>query len=135
MFDKLNDPDSKFEILSLSLVEFNNSKVNSHEICYNGEMYDVKSADFKYDHVKLVVLHDKYEKNIIEKIKNYFNSNSKHDTKIPNHLIKLLSSAYDLPSTEFSCRLNEIYQNIFQYFSESLLCPHFEISTPPPRII
>lgn len=134
MFDLLNDPDSKFEKLTLSLPEYENCKVNSHEIYYNGEMYDVKSADLKVDHVNLVVLHDKHEKNIIEKIKNYFTSNSKHDSKIPNHLVKLISNNYDLPSTDFNYLLNETYQNIYKFFSESLLYPHFEIATPPPRI-
>ena len=131
----LINPGSKFENLKLSLSNFNNNKINSHEIMYNGTMYDIKSIKISGDNVLLTVLTDYDESGLVQKIKNYFGIDNKHDSKIPEKLTKLFSLIYIIPSINFTVLLSNVNQNLFFSFSESIVNNFSDILIPPPKEI
>ena len=64
----LANSESKFENLNLSLINFNDCKISSHEIMYNGIIYDIKSIKISGDYVLLKVLADQAESGLAQKI-------------------------------------------------------------------
>lgn len=135
MQEILANPESKFEKLVLSLNNYNKSRIGKHEIYINGIMYDVKSLKYSGDFVLLSVLVDDVESKIINKIKDYFGINSKHNSKIPEQLNKFFTLVYILPSINFTVLSNCQTQNLFYSFSENFLSSKPGILTPPPRSI
>ena len=133
MQELLANPESKFETLLISLNSFENSRINAHEICLDGKMYDVKLVKVTGDRVQLSVIADIVEESIIEKIKNCFGINKKQENKVPIQDIKFFSLVYLLPSLNLTIVSIEKSKNIFYSLSENLLCHNSEILTPPPR--
>lgn len=131
----LENSESKFEYLNFSLSNFNDCKINSHEILYNGIMYDIKSIKISGDNVLLKVLADDDESRLVQKINNYLGIDNKQDSKIPEKLTKLFSLIYIIPSINFTVLLNNINQNLFFSFSESIVNNFSEILIPPPKEI
>ena len=129
----LANSESKFENLNLSLNNFNDCKINSHEIMYNGIMYDIKSIKISGDNVLLKVLADKAEFGLVQKIKNYFGIDNKHESKIPEKINKLFSLVYIIPAINVTVLFNRINQNLFFLFSESLVINFSDILIPPPK--
>ena len=129
----LADSESKFENLNLSLNNFKDCKINSHEIMYNGILYDIKSIKISGDYVLLKVLADKAESGLAQKIKNYFGIENRHDSKIPEQINKLFSLVYIIPAINVTVLLNCINQNLFFLFSESLVNNFSDIIIPPPK--
>ena len=131
----LENSESKFEYLNFSLSNFNDCKINSHEIIYNGIMYDIKSKKISGDNVLLKVLADSAESGLIQKIKNYFGIDNKRDSGIPEKITKLFSLIYIIPSINFTVLLNNVNQNLFFSFSESIVNNFSDILIPPPKEI
>lgn len=129
----LTNSESKFENLNLSLINFKDNKINNHEIMYNGIMYDIKSIKISGDNVLLKVLEDKAESGLVQKIKNYFGIDTKHDSKIPEKINKLFSLIYIIPTVKFTVLLNSLNQNLFFSFSESVVNNFSDILIPPPK--
>lgn len=131
----LINPGNKFENLKLSLSNYKNSKISSHEILFNEIMYDVKSVKISGDIVLLAVLADNAESGLVQKIQNYFGINNKHESKIPEKFNKLFSLIYIIPTLNFTVLLNRINQNLFFSFSENIVCNYSDIIILPPKKI
>jgi hypothetical protein len=129
----LHSEKTEFESLTLTLDQYNNSKINSREIFFNGNMYDIKSITITGDKVELIVINDTEEKRILEEIRNAAN---KQDSKknIPNQLTQLLQLQFTVPFSDFL--IPSLQSSIvFNLLCESIIWRQPEIVLPPPKLV
>ncbi len=138
MEQELNDKQTRFSKLILSVPDFQKSRISSHEISLNGEMYDVKSIKYSDNKVELLVIKDTKEESIIANIKLLVN-NSGQRSPLPDNLIKLLTLDYTCPhSTNVFLLQDQVIQlqRTFNFpFCENIISFKCEISSPPPKLV
>jgi len=135
MQEVLNDTKTQFEKLTLTLSEFNNSKIAEDEISVNGKIYDIKSSRISGDKVELLAINDIEEENILEKIKKAFNTGMTENSELPNHLVTLISLIYISPANGQGFLLEETFLNSFHSFCEIIFSHESEIFSPPPELV
>ena len=135
MQQALNCNTSRFQKLTLTLDDFQNSKINNNEISLNGKMYDIKSIKTSDDTVELIVLNDTEEESIIEIIKRIVGNENQQNRVLPNKLIQLLSLIYLSTTSQNNLLLDGIQQIIFQSFCETIVSHKTEIFSPPPELV
>jgi hypothetical protein len=124
---------SGFQKLIITKSEFRKNRINSHELFFNGEMYDIKSELFSANKVVLLVINDKNEKNILDKIRELTHNTKRRHNELPGQLVTLLIHSFICPVTEIKFMLNETEHSSYYPFSESLISFMVEIASPPPR--
>ena len=135
MKEKLESDSTLFEKLAITREQYQKSKIKSDEIFFYGNMYDVKSAIIVGDSVKLIVINDVKEKNILRKMMALSNRMNSHNNKLPNQLNTLILLKYLSPEKEY-----EFFNPTFQIRICNKSVPDFisqipDISSPPPRIV
>jgi hypothetical protein len=135
MKEKLKNDTSNFEYLNLTIGEYKENLLNSHELSFKGKMYDIKSSTFHGDSVKLLVFNDFEEEKIIQMIKALTNTISLPDSKIPSNL-KILTLLKYIPSkTEYSFSDPSFQKVFYQQLNTDIESKNPEIQTPPPRLV
>lgn len=129
----LKNPNSPFQRLTLSLNDFQKSKINAHEIAIDGKMYDIKSVKFTSGQVEFLAIRDIKEESILKVINKIIGFNQGNDDKIPNQLLVLLSMVYLTPDTfhSFFFQKNNFVHDVF-LIPSICSCPQ-EIFSPPPE--
>ncbi len=135
MREKLESDTVLFEKLNLTAIEYKKCLIKSNEILFKGKMFDIKSVTLVGDSVKLLVINDIKEEQILLKIKDLSDNMSFPDRELPVQLKILSSLNYISPETEFTF-LHPFFQILFQ----SQLAPEFvsnnpDILTPPPKLV
>jgi len=128
----LNDPATKFGILTLSVDDYNKCKQDKDELCIEGKMFDIKSVHITGDKVIVYAVQDDKEDNINGKIRKTLHGN-RGDSNIPQPLIELLSLYYILPaqnSLHFTTQPEEQYTHAF---CDNIFSRNGDILIPPPR--
>jgi len=124
---------SGFQKLVITKSEFRKSRIHSHELFFNGELYDIKSELFSANKVVLLVIRDKNEKNILDKIRDLTHNTKSRHNELPGQLVTLLIHSFICPVTENKFILNEAEHSSYYPFSESLISFLVEIASPPPE--
>ena len=128
----LSNHSKSFQILSLSLADFKH-KIIENEVLIDSKLYDVISFTITGNNVQLVVINDKKEEDILEKIKGLTAGISKH-SKLPKQLVQLLSLTYILPNYSSKSLLQQIPQQKYLLLCANLFSVPREVSSPPPKI-
>lgn len=129
----LNSSKTLFEKMTLSLSEFNDSKVNEKEILYKGNMYDIKSISLTDTLIELLVINDKAEKGIIDRITHFVKQSNDSKSNFPAKLFQFLSLTYLPNSSNHSLH---VFASAVKFSMYSTLAPNStvkDIVTPPPR--
>ena len=130
----LNNRETLFQKLTLSLGDFQKSRINAHEIVFNGKMYDLRSINISGDKAELLVINDTREENIIENIKNSVNTNNQQNKGLPHLLANLFTLLYIPTVSNLSFLLKEKQQNNFPSFCEYIISHKSDTSSPPPKL-
>lgn len=69
MQQTLENGHARFQKITLSRTDYEKGKINGHEICLSGKIYDIKTMSIHGDSVELLAINDTDEENILEKIK------------------------------------------------------------------
>ena len=131
MLEELKEDQALATRLTLSISDFQKSRVNSGEIYFKGKMYDIKSADISADKVELLVINDTKEEKIIEK-NNELSKNTNGQNKLPGQLLRLITMVYIFPIPNYQCLIQK-RQNHFLLSLETLVSHDTEITSPPPK--
>ena len=131
MLEELKEGQAVATKLTLSISDFQKSKINSSEIYFKGKMYDVKSVNISTDMVELLVINDTKEEKIIEK-NNELSKNANGQNKLPSQLLKLITMVYIFPVPNYQCLIQK-RQNHFLLSLETLVSYKTEITSPPPK--
>lgn len=124
--------DNRFQPMNLSVADFHRFKVDDHELCINGEMYDIKKAVVFSDSVELVVIRDKDEENIMKRIFSVVHKTHTPDRDFSNQLKQLLSLNYISPqSSQLSFVVSKETLS-FNFEISFHISEYIEISSPPP---
>ncbi|HEY4799880.1 MAG TPA: hypothetical protein VII99_12445 [Bacteroidia bacterium] len=129
----LNDKTTFFQKVILSPKEFQDCKINSHEISIDGKLYDVKSVNTYKDRVELLVLNDTIEENVIDSIKKIFSTNNKQKKDIPNSVSQFLL-LYFFSAKENTVYLRENFKIAFRGICEFIVSHNGSTPTPPPEL-
>ena len=135
MAKNLSNSATSFQKINLSYTEYQQSKINSSEISFNGNLYDIKSSTITGDRIELLVIDDKQEKNIIDAIKGYFNSASPANKKLPLTLKQMLTLDYLLPETKHTSHLSISSSMPFVQPDQQFNSIDQGINAPPPRLV
>lgn len=130
----VNDNETSFEKLVLTKDEYHKSQLNSGEISYKGNLYDVKSVIMKGDFAELLVINDIKEKFLLGEIKDFLRKSNQSKKELPEQLQKFLSLNYlseDNDNTIY-CPLN--ISGIYYYPDRKMLSDHNDIPSPPPKL-
>lgn len=122
-----------FEKLTLSIEEFEQCKINSHEIFYKGEMYDFKSAVYASSTVELLAIKDSREKEIIKKIKQIAQDCNNQKQHVPLQLLSQFTITFIKLNAfcDFANRKSE--KHLFLPFIENPQTGFLQIAAPPPE--
>jgi hypothetical protein len=134
MIQSINNSKTQFQKIVLSLSDYQKCKINASEITINNKLYDVKSVNISGDRVKLLILRDSMEENILVKIAEFTNNTRQPNSVLCNNLNHLLTLNY-LPQAGYSNFF--IYPSSidkFILFKLNYISRFPEILTPPPRL-
>jgi hypothetical protein len=126
---------SGFQRLTVSVSEFQNSKLNRNEIFFRGNMYDIKSVTLHGNSAELFVVNDINEKCILQKVKYLLQSTKNRQDQLPGQIVQLLMHSYIFQIKETKLFLPGLPENIYPRFSKipvSFVC---KITSPPPELV
>lgn len=129
----VNDSKVSFEKLILSRDEYHKSRLNSREISYKGNMYDVKSVNITGDIAELLVINDVKEKILLREIKAFLHKSNESKKELPDQLQKFLSLNYLFADKENTIYVPSLISNIFHHPSRYILPDYTDIPSPPPK--
>jgi hypothetical protein len=135
MAEKLAGSKTVFENIRMTKSEFSKSRINSQEIFYQGKMYDIKSSRSQDGIIELLVIDDKKEANILQKIKNLLEGNQATNNELSDQLNQIISLFY---ISNFSEAAELIFFPTVEKFSSkdaNALSLTLEILSPPPKQI
>jgi hypothetical protein len=135
MLKVLKENEEGYSKLTLTLAEYDQSRVKSHEISWQGRMYDVKSAVIKGNSVDLLVMHDEKEENILKKIKLLAGKTGSQNRELPQQLVQLLSLSYICPAEEADFIVRDRKEYNFLPFNEKYHSIEIDILSPPPELV
>jgi hypothetical protein len=135
MMQVLRENHEGFSKLTLTLAEYNQSRIKSHEISWQGRMYDVKSKVITGNSVDLLVIHDEKEENILKKIKLLAGNTSSQNRELPQQLVQLLTLTYICPAEEADFKVRDLEEYSFLPFSEKYNSIDIDILSPPPELV
>ena len=130
----VNDNETSFEKLILSIDDYHRSRINSHEISHKGNMYDVKSVNITGYIVELLVINDIKEKILLKNIKDFLRNSNRQKKELPDQLQKFLSINYISSDKERIIYIPSLSFNIFHYPDWNLISDPSDIPSPPPKL-
>jgi len=130
----LNESAISFEKLILNIDEYRKSRLNSREISYKGNMYDVKSVNITGDSVELLVINDLKEKILLQEIKAFLQKSNQSKKELPDQLQKFLSINYIAADEGRMIYLPSSSSNIFQQPDSNLSSNFLDKPSPPPKL-
>ena len=123
---------TSFTKLTLTVSEYQKSKVSSDEISYKGNMYDVRSANISGDRIELLVIHDSEEENILDKMSDFMNMPNPVGSKLPARLCELVSLNYLVPGNADLFLIHNVCIHFFPQPGLNLISSNPDVHTPPP---
>lgn len=130
----VNDSSTSFEKLILSTDEYHKSRVNSREILFKGNMYDVKSVKITGNSAELLVINDKKEKTLVKNIKDFLYKTNQQKKELPEQLQKFLSLNYLPADKELTDIVTTLSSIIFYSPDGNILSDLLDIPSPPPKL-
>lgn len=136
MEEELNNPNAKFEFISMSLHDFEKGRKNVFEVMWQGRMYDVKNIIFFEDSVSMLALHDTKEETILHEIEKLFCHAEDHNRVLPDLLLKLSSLTYisGFDQTTYFVEQKSVANYPF-YLSPTANLISLDVSSPPPEVV
>ncbi len=134
MFTSMHSDQLEYQKISLSISEYSKCKLNKREMNYQGKLYDIKSVEIHADQVDVLVVHDKEEEGIKERIEILFQKKGAQEKGFLTVLEKLSTLNYTCPGSYFTLTPRMI-RKYFTNSSEGILTSEKEITTPPPKVI
>jgi hypothetical protein len=127
-------PDDQLTVLKLTKEEYEESRVDEHEVKVHGKMYDIARIQVKGDSLIISALHDEKEDNLMALLGEIISKPLKNDQPVPSSVIQFITLNFILSSDNFELE-NSHRQTIFHSrysFSEKTF--FLQLLTPPPRI-
>jgi hypothetical protein len=128
----VQDTNSHFDTLTLSINDFQNSKTESNEIFYHNQWFDFHSKFLINNQVILIGKVDEYEFSIIDFLKSNFNTHSKN-SKTSLVLSNYFSWVYCLPMNITLITPITSYDLSYYYFI-NIQTGFLTINYIPPRV-
>lgn len=130
----VNDSNNSFEKLNLNLDEYRKSHLNSREILYKGNMYDVKSVNITADNVELLVINDVKEKILLDEIKDFLHKSNQSKKELPDQLQNFLSVNYIASEEGRLIYIPSFDSYIFLHSDPDIYSDPSDIPSPPPKV-
>lgn len=134
MAEKLKSDKSSFELITLTVNEYQKSRINSKEIRHSGKMYDVKSLTVQDGVVSLIVMNDNEEATILQTITNLVSHTNFPNSPLPNQLHQLISLVYIPVFSEHLLFTPSLCVNTFHPSKLKIASNDPEILSPPPKL-
>ena len=133
MYNILNDKLKDTEKLTLSYSDYQNNKIDNHEILVQGKLYDIRSVIRTGNIVELQVINDIKEEKILDNIKDLVNNSSNSKNHLPDHLLKWLNLVFICPVPANNLII-KYSSSCFLPFSELIISHQTDIWSPPPKL-
>lgn len=133
MLQVIKNQETGFLKLTLTVSEYQNSKLNAREISIGGDMYDVKSIAQVGDKLELLVIRDSKEQSILEKIRNSSCRKNQRSKRQRVHPIKQLLLFPPPAVVQHLCLTAVQQKTAFTWAWETFISHKSDIPAPPPR--
>lgn len=133
MEEDIDEIETCFEKMSISLEEYTASKINNKEVSIKGKMYDIKSVTISNNIVELVVINDTKEEKILERIKKLTEANHRHGRNLPYYCLNLTTLFYIYPDSPDITELPIFLHTSFRNYSDAIFSHYSGIQSPPPK--
>ena len=133
MHNVLNNKLKDSEKLTLSNSDYQNNKIDSHEILVQGKLYDIRSVIRMGNIVELQVINDSREEKILDNIKDLVNNSSNSKNHLPEHLLKWLNLVFICPGPVNSLVI-KYSSSCFLPFNELIISHKTDLWSPPPKL-
>jgi hypothetical protein len=130
----VNDSETSFEKLMLNIDEYRKCRLNSREVSYKGNLYDVKSVNITGDSVELLVINDVKEKFLLKEIKDFLQKSNQSKKELPEQLQKFLSVNYIAPDEGRIIYIPSLHYNIIYHSELDIYSDPSDIPSPPPKL-
>ncbi len=127
-------PTEEFETFILSEEEYQQIRVNDHEVKIDGRMYDHGVPKLENGKITLHAKHDKDEDNLISLLSEVVNSASKDKKPIPSQLFNFFGLTFISPSPLVINNPSTAIE-LHDGFVLDLLSQDFPVESPPPRLV
>jgi hypothetical protein len=127
-----NLPAEELELLTLTPEEFQNAKVEEHEVKVDGKMYDIARVEKREGKILVYCLHDAAEDNLFAFLNKILTLPLK-DSHVPNGILHFYSLNY-LPA-HWSFIVPEVMPTTpFTVYTEMISEYSAAIAVPPPKV-
>ncbi len=133
MLEVLENAQTSFSEITLSVSEYKKDRVNSHEVSVDGKMFDVKSVNIAGDSVVLCVISDTREDNILRRIKELLSGSKQSKNNTPHQLRPIHALKYITPEAEDRICFEFPSVSILLSLVVTPISSDEEIPTPPPK--
>lgn len=126
-------PDSELEVLVLTRAQYEEAKVEEHEVKVEGKMYDIARVQTSGDVVKIFCLHDEKEDDLLALLAELISKPMKDQSSIPLAVMTFITMSFILQDNDF--QLNSDFV-VVDFCTNYLLTSGIngqEVTTPPPR--
>jgi hypothetical protein len=124
-------PDNELEVLVLTQREFEDARVEEHEVKVHGKMYDIARIKSEGDKVKIYCLHDEKEDDLLAFVDELVSRPIDKTSSITTSAFQFLSLIFIIPDDETSpLRISSTTQNEAGYFFN--LTEFISVPSPPP---
>jgi hypothetical protein len=130
----VKNSETSFEKLVLTSEEYQKSRLNSREISFRGNMYDVKSVNISGDTVELLVIKDAKEKILLEEIKDFLHKSNESKKELPDQFQKFLSINYIATVQGRIIYIPSFCFNIYPHQDQDTYTDKSDIPSPPPKL-
>ncbi len=130
--------DEQLETLVLSLQDYENAKIDEHEIRIDGKMYDVAFIELHGESVIVHCIHDTEEENLFAELEKFIEKQHHNSSATRNSLafqfIQLLTISFLQVENE-QLLISVSYQSFTHRFTSPLLSHPLTIEPPPPKML
>lgn len=126
-------PDHLLECIKLSNNDFEQAKVEDHEVKVGGKMYDIARIRIKDDSVYVYCLHDEKEDDLIALVDYLVSCPVGKKDSMPGVVIHFLSLTFLIPVTEFELKKANVAEAASTPYTVCTYSFFKEINSPPPQ--
>jgi hypothetical protein len=131
--EKLAGSLENLEKVNLSILDYEELRIDESEILLEGKLYDVAALEIYNDSVTLYVLHDEEEENLLALMDSFIEKNNQRQ-KSSRVLLKYISSLY--LASSFTLPFDNVEDVCPQSLNDDpYLSVSPSIATPPPKTI
>jgi len=125
-------PEDQLTLLTLTPEEYQNAKVDDHEVKVDGKMFDIARMKTTKNHVLIYAVHDEAEDNLLSFLEEITKRSGNDKKPVPSQVVQLITLIFIHPENQLPVNSSIALIHATEY-TRSFLAFDRMIDSPPPR--